>query len=217
MAFLGLVRDVKLDALGQVRELRFHHFLGALDNVFAAGAGGHAAEQKHVFVVIKLSIMRQRVAEIYPDGVVNFQRPLVSLLHERLHDLQLFRQFQRLVVLDAGGRQKAAHGLLRKVLRAAAEIARPLVRRRLGMQIDRRKSQFTEPRGDVSLHVDVAAALARAHGDAKHAVLPHGHRAGQRGDFAVVDHVKRHPPFLGDFEKHAPDFFVEKLRADAAK
>ena len=208
---------MKLDALGQLGELRFHYFLGTLDNMFAAGTRGHAAQQKHVFVVVKLRIMCQRVTKVYPDCVVNFERPLVSLLHERLYDLQLFRQFQRLVVLDAGGRQEASHSLLRKVLRAAAEIARPLVRWRLGMQIDRRKSQFTEPRGDVSLHVDVPAALASAHRDAKHTVLPHGHRAGQCGDFAVVDNVKWYAPFLCNFEKHASNFFVEKFRADTAK
>ena len=85
--------------------------------------------------------MRQRVTEIYADGLENLRRPRVTLAVEVLHDLELLGRMpgrQR----DSGSGREANHRLLREILHAAPEVTRPFVRRGARIVVDRRKRQF---------------------------------------------------------------------------
>ena len=87
MALFSLVGYVELNACRQLGEFRSHHLVRTLDDVLATGTGSHAAKQQHVLEIIKLRVMRQRVAEINADGIVNLQSSLIARVHGCLDDL----------------------------------------------------------------------------------------------------------------------------------
>src|SRR5690606_11179576 len=111
--------------------------------------------------------MRQPVAEINADGLVNFPRARIALFHQRLHELELFGKWQIRRRFNSSWRQKPRDALLREILYAATVIARPFIARRGGMIIHRHERQFIEPCGDVAVSVDPTACRARTERNAQ--------------------------------------------------
>ena len=163
--------------------------------------------------LIELGVERNRVAEVHADGVINLRGALVALGHQLLHDLQLLRRRQRLVQLDARSGCELDDRVLREVFHAAAVVARPLVDHRVLAEVDRHESELVEPAGDVALLVHIAAGLARTHRHAEHRIVLEIHRAGQRGDVAVVGDLDGDvfADFLCDVEIHILHMLVEVL------
>ena len=56
-------------------------------------------------VVIEAGEVRDAVAEIHADGLVNFSRAFVALFHQRLHELEFFRERHVLGRVNASGRK----------------------------------------------------------------------------------------------------------------
>ena len=135
---------------------------------------------------------------------------------EVLHDLELLGRMpgrQR----DSGSGREANHRQLREILHAAPEVTRPFVRRGARIVVDRRKRQFVQPAGDATLAVQETRRLARTHRDAEHTLCAQRHRAGQRGDVAVVGHFERHAPFLAQVHEQGLDLPRELLGRHPAK
>ena len=71
--------------------------------------------------------------------------------------------------------------------------------------------------GDVALRRDEAGGEAAADGDAEHGVVVERHGAGERGDFAIVDHVEGDAVPGGlQVEEEAADARVELVLRDGA-
>ena len=83
--------------------------------------------------------------------------------------------------------------------------------------IDRDEGEFVEPGSDVALRGHEAGRETAAEGDAEHGVIVERHRAGERGDFAIVDHVERDAVPGGlQVEEEAADAGVEAVLRHAA-
>ena len=65
------IRDVQLDLLRELGEFLVEDFLCALEQDDTALARGDAAHDEHMLDVIELGVVRDRVAEIGADGVVD--------------------------------------------------------------------------------------------------------------------------------------------------
>ena len=119
--------------------------------------------------------------------------------------------------IDAGGSEQAADGLLRKILRADAGVAGPFVDMGVFAVIDGDEGEFVEPGGDVALRGDETGGETAAQGDAEDGVIVERHGAGERGDFAIVDHIEGDAVPGGlQIEEEAADARVEFVLRDGA-
>src|SRR5260370_40655074 len=94
--------------------------------------------------------------------------------------------------MDAGGSEQAADRLLGEVLRTDAGVAGPFVDGGVFTVVDGDESKLVEPGGDVALWGDEAGGESTAECDAEDRAIVEGHGTGERGDFAIVDHVEGH-------------------------
>src|ERR1017187_9941125 len=118
---------------------------------------------------------------------------------------------------EATGAKPRADSLLGKVLRADAGIAGPFVDGRVFAVVDGDEGELVEPGGDIALRGDVAGGKRAAEGDAEDSIVVEGHGTGQRGDFAIVDHVEGNAvPGRLEIEKEAADSRVEHVLGDGA-
>ena len=218
VAFFFFVGDVEGEARCQGWEFEAEDFFGGGEKVVAAGAAGDAAEDEDVVEVVEVRVVREGVAEVGADGLVDFLRAGIAFGHEGLHELEFFGEGQAEVGGDAGGDEEAADGLLGEVLRADAVVAAPFVAGGVGAVIDGGEGEFVEPGGDVAVAVDVAGREAGAEGEAEDGVFSKGHRAGEGGDFAVVDDFEGDAgPGLLDFAENIFYAALEDFLGDAAE
>src|SRR5215203_902894 len=145
------VRHVDLDPCSQLGELIPEHGASPIDDKVAAAARRDAAQNEDVLQIIEIGEVRDAVAEIRPERLVDLPRPVITLGHEGLDQLQLLRERGVGRRVDAGDRHQSCDALLRKILGAHAVISRPFVNGPAGVQIDRHERELVEPRGDVSL------------------------------------------------------------------
>ena len=118
--------------------------------------------------------------------------------------------------IDAGRAEQAAHGLLRKILRANAGVAGPLVGGGVRAVIHRDEGEFVQPAGDVALRGDEAGSETAAHRDAQDGVVAKRHGTGERRDFAIIDHVEGNAVPGGlKIEEEAADARVELIARNA--
>ena len=214
---LRLVRSAQADPLGERRELVLQHARRGLDDAVAALAGSDAAQHEHALDRVEVGEVRDAVAEVDPDRLVDLARPRVALGHQPLHLDQALGERHLGGKRDPRRRQQPAHRLLREVLRADARVARPLVDRGALAVVDRHEGELVEPGRDVAVGRDVAGRRAGAERDAEHGVRAQRHRARERRHLAVVHHLERHaaPPLLQRAEQ-AADVQVEVRLGDAA-
>ena len=218
VAFFFFVGEVEGEARCQGGEFAAEDFFGGGEEVIAAGAAGDAAEDEEVVDVVEVGVVREGVAEVGADGLVNFLRARIAFGHEGLHEFEFFGERQAEVGGDAGGDEEAADGLLGEVLRADAVVAAPFVARGVGAVVHGGEGEFVDPGGDVAVAVDVAGGEAGAEGEAEDGVFAEGHRAGEGGDFAVVDDFEGDAgPGLLDFVENIFDPLLEDFLGHAAK
>ena len=86
-----LVRNVERDLPGQLGELDLQHLARAGDDVVSARARGHASEHQHVTKIVERREMRDAVADVRADGLVNLLRAVIAVEHERLDDASAAR------------------------------------------------------------------------------------------------------------------------------
>ena len=163
-----------------------------LENDAAAEAGHDAAEHDHVVHVVEAAVQLQRMGQICADGSEDPAGATVTLLHEVLHDLELFSGRERGIQLDAGARRELDDGILREILAADADVRGPLVRHGVLKEVDRRKGQLVKPAEHLALGVDIADGLGRTHSHAHNGAALQAHGPGQRRHVAVVRHDDRH-------------------------
>ena len=121
------------------------HLGGGGENQVAALAGEHAAEHEQIAHVVEIGVGGDVVAEVDADGLVDLAGALVAGGHEFLHLLELDGERHLGGKIDAGGREQAADGLLREVLRADAGVAGPFVDGRVFAVIHGDEGEFVEP------------------------------------------------------------------------
>mmetsp|Transcript_40729 Transcript_40729/g.126950 ORF Transcript_40729/g.126950 Transcript_40729/m.126950 type:complete len:395 (-) Transcript_40729:464-1648(-) len=203
-----VVGRVELDG-AQLRELRRQDLLRHVQHEVAALALAHPAEDHDVVDVVELEVLREGVAQIDADGLVDLARLrlLLRIVHRLLDELQALRVVLVLNGAHVGvgvgvvlrhlqarlGRQLRGAALAQVHVRDAGVGAlRPRVRRGLRVQVDLDVAQLVDPTHQVAVGVRVAPALAAAHRDAHDVALADLLHRGQRRDLAVVDHLQRH-------------------------
>src|SRR5438309_2034560 len=128
MALFLFIRDMETDLIGYFGELNLQHILRTRDDNVASGPRSNPAEYQYIFQIIEICKMRDGIAQIRADGFIDLTRSGISLLHELLHVLELFRQRHLGIHLDACRRQQPRYTLLGKILHVAPVIAGPFVR-----------------------------------------------------------------------------------------
>ena len=154
--------------------------------------GQHAAEHQQIAHLVEIGVGGDVVAEVDADGLVDPAGARSSPAAISFCTCSSLTgsgiSVGRSIPAGASSR---SDGLLREVLRAHAAVAGPFVRRGVLAIIHRHEGEFVQPRRDRALRRDVAGGQAAAHGDAEHGAIVERHRAGERGDFAIVHHVER--------------------------
>ena len=125
----------------QIRELDLEHLARARDDVVAARAGSDAAEHEDVPEIVERRKVRDAVAKVGADRLVDAPRARVARGHQRLHELQPLGQAHVGRRVDAGHGHQPADALLREILGAHAVVARPLVDCRAGLIVDRARTR----------------------------------------------------------------------------
>ena len=134
-----LIRQHDAHLLRKLRIFLVQDGQAGLENDAAAEAGHDAAEHDHVVHVVEAAVQLQRMGQICADGGEDPAGAAVALLHEVLHDLELFSGRERGIQLDAGARRELDDGILREILAADADVRGPLVRHGVLKEVDRRK------------------------------------------------------------------------------
>ena len=167
---------------------------------------------------VELGVVRDGVAEAYPDGLIDVCRAIITTGHELLHLDEFFRERKFRVKLDARWLEQPSHRLLREILNTATHVAGPLINGRIRSVVNRREGQFVHPGGDVAFGRDVADRLAGAERHTEHGVLPKSHRTGQRRHLSVVHHVEGNVfPCATQLAKQTLHPALEKLLRHATK
>ena len=115
--------------------------------------------------VVEIRVVRNRVAEIDADGLVDSRRAVIAFGHKVLDFLESLRQPHLGRQVEAGRRQQLVDRLLRKVERAHAAVTGPFVNRGDGIVVDRRKSQFVEPARDAAPAIHEPGRFTGSHGE----------------------------------------------------
>ena len=197
-----LVGNDELDLLGSRRVDVLQHRACGLEDDIAAKTGRNAAEQHHARVVVELLVPRNRVREEAADLHVDLERLGIALLHRGLHDLETLGELHRLRELEAVLLGEPVDGLLRERHRADTGVTRPLVRGRLGVEVDRGERELGDAARERTRLVDEADGFGGTHRDAEDALLAHRDHTGESRDVAVVVDLERNAPILLDAEEH---------------
>src|SRR4051812_43880482 len=83
-----LVRYVKADSLGDVRELLPEDLLGDLQDAISALSRHDTAQHQKIADVVEVGVGRDVISEVNTDGVVDFHRAGIAGGRELLHVLE---------------------------------------------------------------------------------------------------------------------------------
>src|SRR5687768_3530328 len=98
------------DARREFGKLGVENFPGVGDDGVAALSAGYPPENENMIEIVEVRVMHDSIPKVCADGLINLPRALVTVRHEHLHMLQLFRQRHFRVYLNAGGSHQSTHG-----------------------------------------------------------------------------------------------------------
>ena len=142
--------------------IREHRFAGGYDNI-PSPAAHHTPKEQYIIIVIIIVVQRKRVRKIRPYAAIDRGGFGIALLRKTLYRFQSFCIWHIRGKFNTGKSRKLCDRILREILHAAADIARPLVPHSAGRRVHRHKRKLIEPAGHATVFVNIADGLARPH------------------------------------------------------